>query len=207
MKKCIYFLAAMAMFVGVASCGTQKQVATAPANVAAQPGDDVIAYALSDPHRRASGTATEFEQQAAITMAGTNARAELAKSIQQKITQGVGSHYNRQTAGTADPNSTEMVQMASDFASKANIDILAISKESVVNTSVVKIERHRLPNGMWECYACVEFNASVSDMAKSVSEKIIQSIPQEVKDQMGFQQHLFQQDMQTAFEDYSSVSK
>ena len=95
MKK-FSFLAAVAFAALLCSCGGSKQMAYVPiaaaavnnnqipqnVAVASEPCDD---YAYEAPSKRASGVGTHFKEATATNLAQLNARANLARALQQCV--------------------------------------------------------------------------------------------------------------------------
>ncbi|MFR9526906.1 MAG: hypothetical protein SNI45_02405 [Rikenellaceae bacterium] len=198
MKKINLFILT-ALAVVATSCGATKPVAK-PMAV----GDEVIMYAEAEPDRRAYGVGTHFEQATAKRTADANARAALAAAIQTMVMQSFDSFASSVSATSSENGVAGM--LVQDQVSTLNDAVTAISKECVTNTAVVKMERDN-SNGQWTVYVCMEHRLAVADMVKQISEKITQSVPDEIKESIKFDQYLHQKKMEEAFESYTSVSK
>ncbi|MFI3285756.1 MAG: hypothetical protein R3Y08_03800 [Rikenellaceae bacterium] len=210
MKKINIIIAVFAMAFATTSCGASKQVAVAaPVTPVAQgtpelsEGQDVMDYAMADPDRRAMGDGSHFKEATAKRIAEANARAALAANIKSMIVQSID-----QSAGdmgvikSVDGMSSELT---SDQYSTMNEAVAAISKESVVNTATVKMQRY-FANNQYKIYVCVENRMAPEQLAEQISEKLETAIPQEIRDEIDFDKYKHQKKMEELFEGYTSAT-
>ncbi len=199
MKKIVYFLTvALAATSLFSSCGSKAPAAPASKSSA------VIEYAMQDPDRRAFGQGTHFQADAARRTAEANARAALAAAIQTMVQQSFDS-FAGSVAATGSVDGIDSM-LSEDQVATMNQAVTAISKECVTNTAAVKMDFETVGN-QTTFYVCIEHRLGVAELVKQVSEKLSNNIPDEIKEQIKYDQFLHEKKMQEAFEEYKAIAE
>lgn len=214
MKK-FSFLAAVAFAALLCSCGGSKQMvyvpvaATTPVNnnqvpqnvaVASEPCDD---YAFEAPSKRASGVGTHFKEATATNLAQLNARANLARALQQCVETATKNYTDAKELFSADEASSAYV---TDQSAGAGDREAGWAKELIKGAPIVKKTRYKTPNNQWEIHVCVEYQESVAAMAAKIAKVFNEKLTQEQKTRIDFNEQKFQQEMKEAMGDYKGAT-
>ncbi|MBR2631628.1 MAG: hypothetical protein Q4F47_02915 [Bacteroidaceae bacterium] len=214
MKK-FTFLAALTFAALLSSCGGSKQTvyapiaATTPVNnnqipqnvaVASEPCDD---YAFEAPAKRASGVGTHFKEATATNLAQLNARANLAKALQQCVETATKNYADAKELFSADEASSAYV---TDQSVGADDREAGWAKELIKGAPVVKKTRYKTPNNQWEIHVCVEYQESVAEMAAEITKVFNEKLTQEQKARIDFNEQKFLQEMKEAMGDYKGAT-
>lgn len=214
MKK-FTFLAALTFAALLSSCGGSKQTvyapiaATTPVNnnqipqnvaVASEPCDD---YAFEAPAKRASGVGTHFKEATATNLAQLNARANLAKALQQCVETATKNYADAKELFSADEASSAYVTDQSVGAADREA---GWAKELIKGAPVVKKTRYKTPNNQWEIHVCVEYQESVAEMAAEITKVFNEKLTQEQKARIDFNEQKFLQEMKEAMGDYKGAT-
>ena len=212
MKKFTFFASiALAMFMQ--SCGSSQQVATAPVNVVSQnqvQQDIEVAlnpceeYSLKATSQRAVGTGVHFRETTADNLAQLNARANLAKALQQCVQAATKNYADGKELFAADGESSSYVtdQSAGVADSEAGW-----AKELIKGAPVVMKRKYKTPDNQWRIYVCVEYQESVAEMAAKITKVFNEKLTQEQKARIDFNEQKFKQEMQEAMGDYKGVTE
>lgn len=214
MKK-FTFLAALTFAALLSSCGGSKQTvyapiaATTPVNnnqipqnvaVASEPCDN---YAFEAPAKRASGVGTHFKEATATNLAQLNARANLAKALQQCVETATKNYADAKELFSADEASSAYVTDQSVGAADREA---GWAKELIKGAPVVKKTRYKTPNNQWEIHVCVEYQESVAEMAAEITKVFNEKLTQEQKARIDFNEQKFLQEMKEAMGDYKGAT-
>lgn len=209
------FLAALTFAALLSSCGGSKQTvyapiaATTPVNnnqipqnvaVASEPCDD---YAFEAPAKRASGVGTHFKEATATNLAQLNARANLAKALQQCVETATKNYADAKELFSADEASSAYVTDQSVGAADREA---GWAKELIKGAPVVKKTRYKTPNNQWEIHVCVEYQESVAEMAAEITKVFNEKLTQEQKARIDFNEQKFLQEMKEAMGDYKGAT-
>lgn len=213
MKK-FSFLTAVAFAALLSSCGGSKQTAYVPiaaaavnnnqipqnVAVASEPCDD---YAFEAPSKRASGVGTHFKEATATNLAQLNARANLARALQQCVETATKNYGDGKELFSADEASSAYV---TDQSAGVADREAGWAKELIKGAPIVKKTRYKTPNNQWEIHVCVEYQESVAAMAAKIAKVFNEKLTQEQKTRIDFNEHKFQQEMQEAMGDYKGAT-
>lgn len=211
MKK-FTILASVALVMFLQSCGSSKQVATAPINVSQnQVQQDIEValnpceeYAFKAPSQRAAGTGVHFKEKAAENIAQLNARANLAKALQQCVETATKDYADGKELFAADGESSSYVTDQS--AGSADREA-GWAKELIKGAPVVMKRKYKTPDNQWRIYVCVEYQESVAEMAAKITKVFNEKLTQEQKARIDFNEQKFKQEIQEAMGDYKGVTE
>lgn len=214
MKK-LFFTISVVFACTLCSCGGSKQMvyvpvaATTPVNnnqvpqnvaVASEPCDD---YAFEAPSKRASGVGTHFKEATATNLAQLNARANLARALQQCVETATKNYTDAKELFSADEASSAYV---TDQSAGAGDREAGWAKELIKGAPIVKKTRYKTPNNQWEIHVCVEYQESVAAMAAKIAKVFNEKLTQEQKTRIDFNEQKFQQEMKEAMGDYKGAT-
>lgn len=199
MKKVSLLLLVVFAAFATISCSSSKKLGSV------KMGKDIIKYSMDEPQRRAYGNSSHFKEETARRGAEANARAALASAIQTMVMQSFD-YFAGSVASTGSADGVEGLLTEEQFANLSDA-VRAISNESVRNTVAVKMERYK-PEGtsQFTVYSCVEHRLEVSDLIKSISEKISQTVPNDIKMSIKYNKAQHEESMKESFENYQPVS-
>ncbi|MFI3263654.1 MAG: hypothetical protein R3Y26_12235 [Rikenellaceae bacterium] len=187
------------------SCGTTNQATTtSQQSTEITEGNDVILLAEADPIRRAYGDGTHFQEATARRAAEANARAALASAIQTAVIQSFDA-FAGSISATSSENGIANLLVEEQYAQLKDA-ITTISKECVTNTVAIKIQRYK-QDTQYKIYVCLEYKEDVASLAKTVESKLKQTIPEEVKESIAFEQFLHEKKMEKAFANYKPIAE
>lgn len=214
MKK-FSVLGMIALAVLIQSCGGSKQVTYVPVAttvpvdnnqisqniaVASEPCDD---YAFEAPAKRASGVGTHFKEVTATNLAQLNARANLARALQQCVETATKNYADAKELFSADEDSSAYV---TDQSAGAGDREAGWAKELIKGAPIVKKTRYKTPNNQWEIHVCVEYQESVAEMAAKITKVFNEKLTQEQKARIDFNEKKFQEEMKEAMGDYKGAT-
>lgn len=137
--------------------------------------------AEEQPGRRASGNGQHFKLSSARNIAALQARAALAASMRTAILSSLrdGSAQDQQYA-----SNDSIGQKLTDGLGLQEDDIKAVVNEIVENAVIIKTSTYIKPNKQYNVYVCVEYSDEPAQIAKKVSSKIEQLIPDNKKKEL-----------------------
>lgn len=190
------------------ACGGSKQVvSTTPSGVTKGTKATVWGTELElnecqllaeeSPATRAYGEATNVRLSFAKSYAEGQARAALARAIAGKITTATAESDCgwQKYAGTETEG-----QSATDQGSKADGSTFQIASEIIQNAVVIKTNQYMQPNRQYHVFVCIEYQGDASAMAKSISERIKQQVPDEERMKMEYQFQKFEEKIKEELE-------
>jgi hypothetical protein len=211
MKK-ISVLAVIATAMLLGSCGGAKQaimsdvvikrnVISPDVEVALEPCDE---YAMEKPNKRAVGMGMHFKEATATNLAQLNARANLAKALQQKIEAATSNYSGGREMFSAD----EVVgTYQTDQSAKVEDKETGIVKELVRGAAIVKKTRYKTPNNQWKIYVCVEYQEGVAEMATKIAKAFTEKLSTEQKIRIDYDEKKFTEEMKKSLEDYQGLTE
>ena len=212
MKK-FTFLASIVLAMFMQSCGSSKQVATAPISVVSQDQiqqdievalDPCEEYAMLAPSKRAAGTGVHFKETTATNLAQLNARANLAKALQQCVETATKNYADAKELFAADGESSSYV---TDQSAGAADREAGWAKELIKGAPIVMKKKYKTSNNQWRIYVCVEYQESVAEMAAKITKVFNEKLTQEQKARIDFNEQKFKQEMQEAMGDYKGLTE
>lgn len=169
--------------LGLASCGSQKPVATGASKSAvksaigeALPKEPCYSYAAEAPAIRKVGNGSHFKEATARNIAEAQARAAFARSIASAITTGteeIGVSLEKYAGDETTGHSV------TDGSGESNDFVMSISQEIVKNTHPVKTSRYLKPNNQFNIYVCLEYMGSENQMAEQIESAVKDKISPE----------------------------
>lgn len=132
-------------------------------------------YALADPGRRAAGKGVSYNESTARDLAELEARSTLSKAIDAAVEAAAKSaslSYEKYSGNN------DSGQSVADEGTKSNRSASSYSANIIKNTNIVKINKFLGKNRQYTIFVCLEYNGSITDMAK----KVVQDIRQNVSD-------------------------
>lgn len=171
MEKIILF--ATSVLVGcmtIISCGSSKQVAKGGLPYGAKSDlSEAESYAYGHA-TRAVGLGQSQRESTARNTALLDARAQMSSNMSSKI-EGAWKSFDEQFDKRS--NSENEGGIVRDGQGTYKEDILALTKELVSSTSIVKVTKfYNNTNHEWTYHVCIEYDGSVADMAKKAAEKL-----------------------------------
>lgn len=212
MKKST-FLTLIALVVFMQSCGNLKQASTVPASNVSQNQvqqdievalDPCEEYALLAPSKRAAGTGVHFKETTATNLAQLNARANLAKALQQCVEAATKNYADAKELFSADEESSSYV---TDQSASVGDREAGWARELIKGAPVVMKKKYKTPNNQWRIYVCVEYQESVAEMAAKITKVFNEKLSQEQKARIDFNEQKFKQEMQEAMGAYKGVTE
>lgn len=212
MKKST-FLTLIALVVFMQSCGNLKQASTVPASNVSQNQvqqdievalDPCEEYALLAPSKRAAGTGVHFKETTATNLAQLNARANLAKALQQCVEAATKNYADAKELFSADEESSSYV---TDQSASVGDREAGWARELIKGAPVVMKKKYKTTNNQWRIYVCVEYQESVAEMAAKITKVFNEKLSQEQKARIDFNEQKFKQEMQEAMGAYKGVTE
>lgn len=167
MNKFFIFVAVSATLV-MASCGSQKPVATSAPKSAvnsaigqALPDEPCITLQEEAPAIRKYGSGVHFKEASARSIAEAQARAAFARSIAAAITtatEEIGVSLEKYAGDDTTGRSV------SDQSGESNDFVMSIAQEIVRNTHPIKTSRYLKPNNQYNIYVCLEYMGTENEM-------------------------------------------
>lgn len=180
----------------------QQDVAESNQDLQAVADEPCDVYAMEDPARRASGSGEHYKESTATNLAQLNARANLARALQSHIEAGTSNY----SGGTELFSADEQSSSATDQNNNVNDREYAIAKEVVKGATIVKKSRYKTANNQWKIYVCVEYQASIAEMAAQIAKAYNEKLTPEQKDRVKFNEQRFQEEMEKSLNNYKSAT-
>ena len=168
--------------------------------VASDPCDD---YAMEDPVRRASGSGVHFKESTATNLAQLNARANLARALQSYIETGTENYSGGTELFSADDGEGTSV---TDQTSNVEDREYGLAKELIKGAVIVKKSRYKTPNNQWKIHVCVEYQASIAEMAAQIAKTYSEKLTPEQKARVKFDEQRFQEQMEKTLNSYKGAT-
>lgn len=200
-------LAVAAMALSLSSCSTSKNVSPAQVSKAEQRnpyGEEVFQtksekMATEAPGKRAYGKGVSFNESSARQLAETDARAQLSRALETAIvsaSKAVGFDITQYSGSDSEGMAVTDGGMQQNTLSKS------VSSNIISGAAVINTDKYYGKNRQYTVFVCLEYNGSVADIAKKVTEQIKQRVSD--KDRAAIQQEnrKFEEEVEKALEQY-----
>ena len=187
MKKIVYLLSVLFVAQLFVACGSAKQAAGSSkagssigVEEALSPAEE---YALQNPAIRAAGNGVDLEVSAATSLAELDAREKMARTLAAAIVSAQQKMVNARSKAAITQNGNEQV---TDRNSGMDAMGSQIAKETVKNAVIVKTNRYKLPNGLYNVWVCLEYVKGLDSMLETTCKKVESLISEDDKLKMNY---------------------
>lgn len=164
----------------LSSCGKKTATSAMLSNEREVTKTKSLQLAEQKPMLRGYGEGTHNSQSFARTYAEGQARAELARKLGAQIVTA-----SEQTTDGAQISHSDLTDqsMGEDEGVLSNAKAEQIASGAIKNTAVINTDVFQRKDGKYHVYVCIEYMASIGDLAKDIANGYKKQIGQQVSDE------------------------
>lgn len=164
----------------LSSCGKKTATSAMRSKESAVEKVKSLVLAEQKPGLRAYGEGTHNSQSFAITYAEGQARAQLARFLGGQLVTA-----SEQVTDGAQISSSDLTNqtIGEDEGALSNARAEQIAAGAVRNTAVINTDIYQRQDGKYHVYVCIEYMASIGDLARDMANGYKKQISQQVSDE------------------------
>ena len=152
---------------------------------------------IAAPGKRAYGKGISFDESTARELAEMDARAQFSRALDAAIVSAskkIGFDISKYAGGNGEGMSV------TDGGLQQNSLVKSISSNIISGTNIINVDKYYGKDRKYTVFVCLEYNGSVAEIAKKVTEQIKQMVSDQDRQKIQFQNDKYENEVKNDLE-------
>lgn len=152
---------------------------------------------IAAPGKRAYGKGISFDESTARELAEMDARAQFSRALDAAIVSAskkIGFDISKYAGGNGEGMSV------TDGGLQQNSLVKSISSNIISGTNIINVDKYYGKDRKYTVFVCLEYNGSVAEIAKKVTEQIKQMVSDQDRQKIQFQNDKYEKEVKNDLE-------